>query len=166
MNFKFNKVNTHNTLFNDYLITIDNNEPFTIQTDYHNVRKAINSLNLILTRDYSKELADIEHHILSEFQHQYPAEVGFRSSAISKSCGQLWIPIENYQDIPFYNEKQQLIKYPKFDEIYQMRVIFQYKAIRVWKNSNIKIQLLPLQIQFRENFKNDAKLVGFNFLSD
>jgi hypothetical protein len=161
MSFKFNKVNTHNTIFNDYLI---NNEPYLIQTDYHNVRKAINSLNLLLTRDYAKELVEIENNILSQFQEQYPGEVGFRSSAISKSCGQLWIPIENYQDIPFYNEKRELVKYPKYDEIFQMRVIFQFKAIRVWKNSNIKILLLPIQVQFRENFRNDAKLDGFNFL--
>jgi hypothetical protein len=164
MSFKFNKVNTHNTIFNDYLITTNNNEPYTVQTDYHNVRKAMNSLNLLLTKDYAKELAEIENNILSHFQEQYPAEVGFRSSAISKSCGQLWIPIENYQDIPFYNEKCKLIKYPKYDEIFQMRVIFQFKSIRVWKNSNIKILLLPIQVQFRENFRNDVKHVGFNFL--
>lgn len=164
MSLKFNKVNTHNTIYNDYLITANDTEPYTIQTDYHNVRKAMNSLNLLLTKDYAKELAEIEKNILSQFQEQYPGEVGFRTSVISKSCGQLWIPIENYQDIPFYNEKCYLVKYPNYNEIYQIRVIFQLKSIRVWKNSNIKILLLPIQVQFRENFRNDVKLVGFNFL--
>jgi hypothetical protein len=159
----FNKINTNNTIFNDYLITIDNEEPYLIQTDYHNVRKSINTLNLILTREYAKELAEIENNILTTFRQQYPYEVGFNASMISRSCGQLWIPIENYQDIPFYNNQQQLVKYPKFNEIYQMRVIFQFKAIRIYKSSHIKILLEPIQVQFRENFNNDVKLNYFSF---
>jgi hypothetical protein len=160
--FYFHKVNTNNSSFVDYLIT-HNEEPYIFETKYCNVRKTETTLNLILPQSFVCEMNNFEIKLLDKFRKEYPIEKGYISSFISSSSSVHWIPIENYQDISFYNEKKEYVKYPLYTDINQMRVIFQVKKIRVYKNSSIRLIVEPLQIQYKENFNNDMKLSEYAF---
>lgn len=158
--FYFHKVNTNNSLFIDYLIT-HNGEPYIFETKYYNVRKAESSLNLILPQSFVCEMNNFEIKLLDKFKKEYPVEKGYISSFISSSSSTHWISITDYQEVPFYNEKKEYVKYPLYTDIYQMRVIFQIKKVRI--NSSIRLILTPLQIQYKENFNNDMKLTEYAF---